>query len=380
MHPGQPIEHKLSDVDTLNLSASPSTTLPQGLSTRPLSKAESRTPFLFVFLAWLLTLTCAYLLVVSLVDPRQRFVGSVFPEIIANTRALKLRLFRSYAKPGQSTALILGSSRSMALSPALLGSIVKKNYFNFGVYGGSPEDFLAIYRTVRLHGHALEEILIALDLAALRSSPYHEELLANPVLLAGLQGAHPGATDYVAHWFKQYKETLSIPYALDIAHSIKVFLQRRKPNSLFSVDGGEAFARWEDDLRSGEYHPEANFRRCELGAVNTFRDLQQSSSDRLQWLQTLFQEARRDGTRVRVLITPYHPTTLAAIAQQPQARDNFRRVAATVAAISAEASIPFADFSDISAFQGQGSNWFDCSHYSSQDADRLIRGAAGRLF
>jgi hypothetical protein len=347
---------------------------------RDSQQTGGRRGFLTIFLGSLLAFTLLYLAAVSVIDPRRRFFGRAFPEILMNSRAEKLRMFESYASKNNVAGIILGSSRSMALNPARLSSLTGKRFFNFGVYSGAPEDFVAIYRTLRLRGHRVDEIVVALDLVALRPAELDDELKANPTLLAGLSGATPSFIDFGRHWITQYKETLSIPYAKDVSKSVQVFLERRKVNQVFSPDGGIAYARWEEEMRAGTFDPGPAYKRCEDGQTRTFRNFSELSAKRVSWLRDFVQDARAGGTSVRVSVTPYHPRTLDVIARDPRASINFRKAAGAAETLLKDLRVPFANFTNVAAFDGQPDNWHDCTHFDSRDADRIVDRLFQRVF
>ena len=81
--------------------------------------SRNRISFPVVFLLTVASLAITYFALVTIVNPYGQFPGERFPRVSPNTRGLKLKLLEQYQQSGPVAALIMGSSRSMKLSPQL---------------------------------------------------------------------------------------------------------------------------------------------------------------------------------------------------------------------------------------------------------------------
>jgi hypothetical protein len=104
------------------------------------------------FLFTLFFAVFSYFAVVTIVNPRGVFWGQAFPEIMPNTRMLKLDLLQQYnrtGKVGGCVGLIVDE-----LSPDLVQSLTGEQTFSAGVFSGAPNDYLSIYRVMKQQGIA----------------------------------------------------------------------------------------------------------------------------------------------------------------------------------------------------------------------------------
>src|ERR1700730_16093356 len=115
------------------------------------------------FLLTLFFVVFCYFVLVTIVNPRRVFWGRAFPEVMPNSRGLKLDLLRRYNSAGGVDLVVLGSSRSMILSPELLESLTGERAFNAGVFSAAPNDYLSIYRVMKQRGIVPKTIVLGLD-------------------------------------------------------------------------------------------------------------------------------------------------------------------------------------------------------------------------
>ena len=145
-----------------------------------MSQLYSAADLLRDFLAATAILFLAAAGVFRIVDPRDDFGTGWFPVIIRDSRIEKMRLFSANPESSAIQGLVLGSSRAMKLSPAVLQAHTGLKFFNFAVDSGRAEDDLAIPRWVRQQGARPALLVIGLDLEALHNDDVSdEELLKN---------------------------------------------------------------------------------------------------------------------------------------------------------------------------------------------------------
>src|SRR5438445_13736810 len=108
--------------------------------------------FLAVFVSTFLVLAALYLGAYRVVDPDSEYGTGKYPPPLANARETKQTIFKTYAASHKVQGLILGSSRSMQMEPALAEKLTGYPFFNFSVQNAMVEDDLAIYRWVLSQG------------------------------------------------------------------------------------------------------------------------------------------------------------------------------------------------------------------------------------
>src|SRR5690348_9479370 len=123
--------------------------------------------FLATFILATGLLAAAHGVAMRLVDPRGQFGTRLFPSVLMDARAQKIRLFKAFAQHQRVGGLFVGSSRSWKLDPEAWQALLHEPFFNFGVEYARTEDYLAIYRWVRQQGHTPRYLVIGLDVDAL---------------------------------------------------------------------------------------------------------------------------------------------------------------------------------------------------------------------
>ncbi len=331
------------------------------------------TTFLFTIV---FALIC-YFIVATVVNPRRVFWGQIFPQVMPNTRALKLNLLGKYSRTGHVDLVVLGSSRSMRFSPDLLESLTGERTFNAGVFIGAPNEYLSIYRVMKQRGIVPKTLLVGLDQETLdpENSPA-PDFESNLALKSALKGAVPNERARIWNWVILYKQTLTPYYLQNMAESIWIRIHPRPPLFEIASNGHEEERTVDSEMQSGVYPQAEKIMNCEdslEGKFNGFRDV---SAELENDLEQLFSEAARDHVRVLLWITPVHPQAIDKILHDPEAGRNFRTAGAHLIALAATYHLPIQDLTDSKSFGGHPDSWYDCVHYSQGDSDRI----ANKLF
>ena len=131
-----------------------------------------------------------------------------------NSRGLKLQLLEQYQQSGPTAVLILGSSRSMKLSPQLIEQLTGDRAFNASVFSGGPNDFLGMYRVIKQQAIHPNKLVLALDVGSLgQDNQPTDDLLSNLTLTSALEGTTPNAAQKIWHWLELYrKQSPALPH------------------------------------------------------------------------------------------------------------------------------------------------------------------------
>jgi hypothetical protein len=327
--------------------------------------------FAGLFLSTVCAVLFNYFLIVTIVNPRRQFLGRAFPEIIPNSRALKLELLQQYNAAGKVEMVLLGSSRSMKISPDLLETLTGQRAFNAAVFSGAPNDFLAMYRVMKQRGIAPQTLLIALDQDSVAATEPTPDFDANLALKSALDGSDPRLGTKIWHWVRIYKHTLTPSYVRDSAKSIWIWWRPLPPVHRFQPNGHLDYLAWDLQIQSGTYSRAQKIRQCADDRVQRFDRFNHNSPELESDLEQLLLEAARDKVHVVLWITPMHPAALEEILDAPQASRNFRNAESYLVGLGTRFNVPMHDLTKSESFGGHPETWYDCLHYTETDAARI---------
>jgi hypothetical protein len=307
--------------------------------------------------------------VLYLVDARGQFGTGIFPVVVSQTRADKSRLFLEYHRTQPVEGLVIGSSRSMRVSPTYLSGSTGLRFFNFGVDDARAEDILAIVRWSRAHGATPRLAIIGLDIEAL-----HDDDEPDPEFLTDAQfrGSVSGYDD-VETTIKTYKSMFTIWYAIDTLTSLRVFLRHdRRPRYHFEADG---HLRDEtiDALRAkGEPVFADHLDNCIDVYMRRFARMTKLSARRRGYVEQAVAEIHKAGGRSLVWITPLHPVAIARLEAATKYRQLHEEAAAFLAQLRSVPGVETLDLSDPDLFGGVRSvEWDDCAHPDDAEEGRI---------
>lgn len=313
-----------------------------------------------------------YFALVTVVNPRGVFWGRSFPEILPNSRGLKLDLLQKYNSEGPVDLVVLGSSRSMKFSPELLQGLTGKRSFNAGVFSGGPNDYLAIYRVMKQQGIVPKTVLLGLDQDSLdpNNGPA-PDFSSNLALTAALKGTVPNRPARLWHRVTLYKQTLTPLYMQNLVESLWVKIHPRPALFTFEQNGHEEERVMDAQMQAGTYPGAEKIAQCENVQTAKFAQFQEPSPELEGDLKQLLAEAATDHVQVVFWITPVQPDALAKILEEPIAGRNFQNAENHLLKIGADYQLTVRDLTDSRSFGSQSSTWYDCVHYSQADSDKI---------
>jgi hypothetical protein len=339
--------------------------------------------FVFLFLGVLGILGAAFAALARTVDPRDDFGVGICPQVTMDSRREKMRLFKDYMASGSVGGLVLGSSRSMKLDPKQLESMLGVRFFNFSVDSARAEDFLAIYRWVRLRGITPRFLILGLDVEALHDDDvFDPRLRENGELLATLRsrdGAE-GPLVRVAAVAGKYRDMFTAAYFADVARSLARCLRpsgHRGAATESDPDGYLRYVKLERERAIGTFDLDRQIADSLEGYVIRFRDMRGLSPRRQQDLEQLVREAKADGVAVKVWITTLHPRTARYLGEKtayPELLSGTRRY---LARLRDTYAIDVYDYSDPGRYRGSLTGWYDGAHIDETNAGLVAAGLAG---
>ena len=336
--------------------------------------SRKRISFPVVFLLTVSLLAITYFALVTIVNPYGWFPGERFPRVSPNTRGLKLKLLENYQQSGPVAGLIMGSSRSMKLSPQLVQQLTGDRTFNASVFSGGPNDFLAMYRVIRQQGIHPNTLILALDVVCLgQDNQPTDDFVSNLTLTSALEGTTPNTARKIWHWLELYKDSLRPYHVKDIALSIWIKLRPRVPVHKFGPDGLLDYQVWDQQIRSGTYPRQKQLEACNNRWIDGLKISEPVSPELRNDLEQLVVETKRDNVALVLWITPMHPDLLARISQDPKAMENVKQYRLQLLEIATKHGLAIKDLTDIRSYGGHSEGWYDCVHYDESDAARITR-------
>lgn len=336
--------------------------------------------FFRAFLGTLTLLAAAFALAAAVVNPRRELFGTRFPALQPNSRAVKLVMLDSFAAHHPVRALILGSSRSMKLSPAQLGKLTGQPFFNLGVFSGRPEDFLALYRAATRRHPDINLLLVGVDADGLNPrQPSEGEFENNAELQQALRGAPFSVVDWGKFLAHRAVDLYSMGYARDVLASLNATRHPPTPMYSFDADGSIEFPKYDREIAAGTFSLDRVLATCIDNGVNQLALIRETDVARLRYLRTLIADARAHGVDVVVWSPPLHPRFRAAISQNLLARGNLTRISSDIRRLTREAAVPFVDLESSGDFLPDATAWYDCVHYRSSEAARIAALLATEL-
>lgn len=333
--------------------------------------------FGLVFLASLAALIAIQCLILTVVNPRRYFGSiSVFPQVFTNSRRVKVETFLRFQREAPVTGLILGSSRSMLLAPAEFDRRTGLRFYNGGVFAGTAEDFLSVYRFVRSQGQHPQVVVLGLDPAAILQGTPSEELAANFALASTLDPRPRGRFAWCWHQAKLYKRMLRMQSLVEIADSIRLWRNPPEERNHFFANGQLREQTTEKAIQAGHYDFRLENDRSRQRMLESLRNSKGLSARRTQMVERLIEEAQGDRARVIIWMPPVHPALRQSLAALPEARTADALARDFTLNLAQRYPVQVIDLTDPDAFGGDPDRWYDAIHTSPQDADKIARQLA----
>jgi hypothetical protein len=328
--------------------------------------------FLGTFLLTAGLMAFLYGAAMRLIDPRVEFGTGLIPGVGMNSRVQKVPLFEKFNAAHRTGGLLLGSSRAMRLDPAQWEADLHEPVFNFGVEYARAEDYLAIYRWVRRQAGPPRYLVLGLDVDALDNNDLPDKRFANSEEFKHLADeAAPGWWERAADAAGAYHQTFTASYAWDALRCVKRAVRRYevdRPRTELRADGSLSYIAAEAERARGTFSLKFELTLSCKEYLLRFEDMTGLSERRQRYVETLIDEARRDGATVKVWLTPLHPRVteaLAAATKYPQllaqTRDFLRH-------LGADCGAEVYDFSEPALFGGSLTGWYDGSHMDGANA------------
>ncbi len=333
--------------------------------------AEVWRPFVRRFLVLFLALLLGIAAMNFLVNPMGLYPPRLLPPVTWNMRAIKPELLQA-ARP-KPQVLILGSSRSMQISPAEVEKLTGLPAFNAAVESAMAEDDYAMLRyAVERAGITPRMVLVGIDVEA-----FHNRLPIEDSALEAeaFRGLLPGSG--FSPWKKFYKLFVVQQTRLSL-RSLRVQLTGHFPQRLaFDRDGYLHYRDYERERSGGHYDLDTKIQR-EIGEyVARTAGYTAVSPERRRYLEKLLQYCQDRDIKVVIWVTPLGPRLLETLG--PRGYDQREReVLAMLHDLGAKYGDPVYDFSSAEKFGGDPNGFWDGAHMTEPNNALVTRQMLGR--
>ncbi len=341
-----------------------------------MSDAGSRDParFVRVFLTSTLLGLAGVAALNYMTNPLSLYPRRLLPPMVWNSRSEKLGLFAALAAPPQ--AFVLGSSRSMQISPRRVRGRTGFVTFNAAVDSARAEDYFVLLRYFRDHGVRPRLLLVGADVESFHDHlPADERLLQIPELRRHLKRDD---ADEAGFLLNRVRKLVSLQQTQSSLQALANQLRGSWParSSHFESDGYLQYDAWARERAGGRYDLATKIAKTRADYVARFAGYTRVSPRRLQYFAEFLRMARESDARVIVFLTPLHReviATLAGTSYEPRRRELIAALRVACAAGGAR----FLDTSSVELFGGGPDGFWDGAHLDPANADRLADYALG---
>lgn len=298
------------------------------------------------------------------------------PPDLVNTREIKIALFRQLAVP--PAVHIVGSSRAERMDAGVVTAMTGLPAFNFAVHSGCPHDAWAFLWLAQEMGRPPREVIWFLDLEVMRRTELCAELKMTPGLLAYIP-------DWIVRPRRPKPASAPTPAAARYAASAVTPVRTKRPDPAY-LDGhgwwwsdtGTLLSPYEWDYGNGK----VDRRRWDWTTrfYEAFHRGWRGITPPNRWLITnQLRRLNELGVRPVIVVTPYHPGTLAALKRVGWARHHAELLTLLSSLRSAGARFDLVDLSvSPRLIKGWQLGYSDGVHARNPYADRILRAAIAR--
>ena len=338
-------------------------------------ESKGHKPYVQAFLIASALLVFPVLTLNILVDPYDLLGTGLLPPVVRSDRAVQIEMLNGRSDAPQ--ALVLGSSRTMKISPEQIEKLFGLSAQNMGVGSCRAEGYLLMTQYAIETGCDLELIIVGVDIEA-----FHDKLPVDQRWnkVPELRGAIPELRqlDYKAY-FNDAASLLSYDMTIDSFRSIKSKWapDRVLARTSFRKDGVVEYPLWESQVKAGRFNLDKYMKHSVAEYRGRYRGFDKISEWRKQRFMEFLELCRSKKIHVKAFITTLHPTVTADLEKQ----SNYRRLKSELWDFlqNARKSHPFElyDFADAASYGGNYQDFWDGAHINDRNAEKLLRGLAG---
>ncbi len=321
--------------------------------------------FLLVFFSAFLSflVLCAALSLFA--DPWGRFGTGRLPPSLWLDRDEKVALFQK--EQFEPEAIVLGSSRSMKLSPVSIEALTAKRAFNFALNSARAEDHAAVLSWLHSQGKVPQLVLLGLDPEALHPDRAADTRLARSFLAPFAPSQIPCEKP---SWGADLWGLESVHAAL-VSVKHEVLTHHTPPNAIFGTGGSLTYTIWERQVAEGQFDFDAAFAASVRNYRSLYRSFDRLDPVRIEVLEASLESLREQGTVVIAWVPPLHPRLLLALSTtEIEARQ--RDAAVLLLDLQARSLLHLGSIPDLDE-----GFWFDGAHVRDENAEILLRSLLG---
>jgi hypothetical protein len=305
----------------------------------------------------------------AVVNPRADFPVHVFKPLTADLAWEKYQGYEGKTPP--PTALIFGTSRGMFIPSSSVPDPGPGGAFNYAFPGGEIPAIGLVWDHIVAEGKTPQRVVYALDGFAIRS----DLTLRFPTSQA--YPAVGGAPPPLGKEAYQALQSLSALYVRDTARSLALsVIGFPQPINSLDADGTAHLPEQDAQRASGTFDQSAALEHHYATVIRGVYGPRRGPDPALvSELRNLLAKISSNGTRLQVVLPPFHPTVLARLQGNP----TFGALqAATLDVVRAACgpNLEVYDFTDISSFGGRPEDFYDGYHGTAETGQRMMEAMA----
>ncbi len=322
---------------------------------------------------FLIIATCILGCVVTLnvlVDPYDLLGVRLLPALVRSDRMVKTEILANAETAPD--ILIMGSSRTLKLSPETIMRLTGQTALNLGTGSCRAEGPLLMSFYAESIDKLPTTIIVGIDIEA-----YHDKLPADLRWnrVPEVQGRIPELDESAYKlFFNNLAEVLSLDMAKDSIRSIRREMDESSPPSrtTFRDNGVIDYPLWQNWKDAGTFDLDAQIDHSILEYRGRYRGFEEISPWRKKRFEEFLQFCRDHDIRVIAFITTLHPRVQADLREQVAFDQLQADLTSFLEAMQAEYGMEFHDLSDTATYGGDAAHFWDGAHIDSVNADKLL--------
>ncbi len=305
-----------------------------------------------------------------LVDPYDLVGVRLLPALVRSDRRVKTELLANTITAPD--ILIMGSSRTLKLSPETIRHLTGQSALNLGTGSCRAEGPLLMSLYAESVDRLPKTIIVGVDLEG-----FHDKLPADQRWnrVPGIRGRIKELDESgYKLFFNNFSELLSLDMAKDSIRSLRREFDESPPipRTRFRDDGVIEYPLWESWKTGGTFSLDTQINL----SVREYRGRYRGFGELAEWRKTRFEEflqfCLEHDIHVIAFTTTLHPRVRDDLREQVAFDQLQSDLLAFLEEMAAEYDMVYYDFSDTASYGGNDAHFWDGAHIDSTNADKLL--------
>ena len=322
-----------------------------------------------IFVKTFIILTIAILTLIAsinfIVNPLGKYPSKYFEPLIWTSRAEKTSLL-SQVKYNPKV-IILGSSRSMKLSPKFIEERLGLKTFNACVDSARAEDYYTMLMYILNETDIKPKaIFIGIDIEAFHNNLQPDKRLLNHSILSKY-------LDDNSAYKNRYSDLISIQQTkLSLQSILYYFKGYPEKTSSFNDDGFLHYLVWEKEKKEGTLQLEENIKNSISSYLVRFSGYSDTEAKRLNYFREFLQLSYQNDIKVIGFITTLHDEVLKELINKRDYHKLKNNLLGHLTDIESEFNnFKFVDFDNVHVYGGTLKDFYDGAHIAEENSNKI---------